>query len=78
MNVNAYSFKSAVPVWEVGTSTLMNRTVAFCADVAEGEKITLAAAASCSFLLLVNGEFFALKMGYRCINEFIEVMRKYL
>ena len=60
MKINTYAFKSAIPVWEVGTSTVMNRTVAFCADVAAGdEKITLAAAASCSFVLLVNGEFVA-------------------
>ncbi len=60
MLTHTYTFKSATPVWEVGTATMMNRTVSFCADVEAGQgAVTLAAAASCAFVLLVNGEFVA-------------------
>ena len=56
MKLNDYTFRAATPIWEVGTSKVMNRTLSFCANVAKGETAKLAAAASCSFVLLVNGE----------------------
>ena len=60
MNIHAYTFKSATPVWEQGASLQMNRTVAFCADIPMASTpVILAAAASCSFVLLVNGQFVA-------------------
>ena len=57
MKLNDYTFIAATPVWEVGTSKMMNRTLSFCANVAGGETVKLSAAASCAFVLLVNGEF---------------------
>lgn len=59
MRINDYKFRTAVPVWETGTNKMMNRTISFCANIKGGQKATVAAAASCSFILLVNGEFVA-------------------
>ncbi len=61
MNIHPYSFLAATPVWEVGTAHTMNRTLSFCADLpaAAGKTVKLAAAASCEFILLVNGEYLA-------------------
>lgn len=59
MKLNDYTFLAATPVWEVGTSKVMNRTLSFCADIAGGQTAKLTAAASCSFVLLVNGNFVA-------------------
>ncbi len=59
MKLNDYTFIAATPVWEVGTSKVMNRTLSFCANIAGGQTAKLSAAASCSFVLLVNGEFVA-------------------
>ncbi len=59
MKLNDYTFRSATPIWEVGTSKVMNRTLSFCANVAGGQAAKVAAAASCGFVLLVNGEFVA-------------------
>ena len=59
MKLNDYTFLSAIPVWEVGTVKVMNRTLSFCANIAAGQSAKVAAAASCSFVLLVNGEFVA-------------------
>lgn len=35
MTINDYTFRSAVPVWEVGTAYTQNRTVCFAADVSK-------------------------------------------
>ncbi len=59
MLTHTYTFRAATPVWEVGTARVMNRTLSFCANLAGGQTAKLAAAASCSFVLLVNGEFVA-------------------
>jgi len=59
MKLNDYTFIAATPVWEVGTAKVMNRTLSFCANVARGESVKLSAAASCAFVLLVNGELVA-------------------
>ncbi len=59
MKLNDYTFIAATPVWEVGTAKVMNRTLSFCANIAGGQTVKLAAAASCSFVLLVNGDFVA-------------------
>ena len=64
MQLHEYSFRMAQPVWETGTAHTMNRTVSFCTDIPlsdlpAGQQIRLAAAASCSFVLLVNGQFVA-------------------
>lgn len=64
MKLHEYTFRAAYPVWEVGTAHLMNRTVSFCADIdrtalPSGTTIRLAAAASCSFVLTVGGNFVA-------------------
>ena len=44
MKLNDYTFRAATPIWEVGTSKVMNRTLSFCANVAKGETAKLAAA----------------------------------
>ena len=59
MQLHEYSFRMAQPVWETGTAHTMNRTVSFCTDIPlsdlpAGQQIRLAAAASCSFVLLVT------------------------
>ncbi|MFA6815541.1 MAG: hypothetical protein WCS73_04520 [Lentisphaeria bacterium] len=55
-----YRFLSALPIWEEGTNKVMNRTVCFRAELpCLKEKTVLAAAASCSFILQVNGVFVA-------------------
>ena len=72
MNTNDYSFRMARPVWEKGTRKVMNRTVTFCADLAKGTAATLAAAASCSFILTVNGQFVAHGPA-RCAHGFFRV-----
>lgn len=72
MQTNDYRFLAARPIWEVGTNHMMNRTVSFCADVPAGGKVQVAAAASCSFVLLVNGHF----LGHgpaRCAHGFFRV-----
>ncbi len=74
MNIHEYTFRAATPVWEVGTAHTMNRTLAFCADLsaAEGETVRIAAAASCEFILLVNGRYIAHGPA-RCAHGFFRV-----
>lgn len=77
MQLHEYSFRAARPVWEAGSARTMNRTVSFCADIAlsalpAGESVRLAAAASCSFILLVNGQF-AAHGPARCAHGFFRV-----
>ncbi len=73
MNIHTYNFKAASPVWEKGTAHDMNRTVSFCADIpATEERVTVAAAASCEFVLLVNGRFVAHGPA-RCAHGYFRV-----
>ena len=77
MQLHEYSFRMAQPVWETGTAHTMNRTVSFCTDIPlsdlpAGQQIRLAAAASCSFVLLVNGQFVAHGPA-RCAHGFFRV-----
>ncbi len=83
MNLHTYTFRKALPVWEAGTAHVMNRTVSFCADldVGKDEPVILSAAASCEFILLVNGQYVAHGPA-RCAHGFFRVdeydLSKYL
>ncbi len=72
MNIHDYCFRAALPVWEEGTAHLMNRTVTFCADIPAGAGITVAFAASCEALLLVNGVYVAHGPA-RCAHGYFRV-----
>ena len=73
MNIHDYIFRSATPVWEVGTAMLPNRTVCFTADVpATAGVVTVSAAASCAFVLMVNGVYVAHGPA-RCCHGFFRV-----
>ncbi len=73
MNIHDYAFRAATPVWEVGTAHTMNRTLSFCADLpAAGRSVTIAAAASCEFILTVNGRYVAHGPA-RCAHGFFRV-----
>ncbi len=74
MNISEYHFRAATPVWEVGTAHTMNRTLSFCADVfaSGGRSVTIAVAASCEFILLVNGRYVAHGPA-RCAHGFFRV-----
>ena len=74
MKTNNYSFKKALPVWEVGTEKMMNRSLVFTANVGRGE-YTLSLAGSSAFLVLVNGSFLAFGParaghGYYRVDEY--------
>ena len=82
MLVNNYTFRAATPVWEKGTAKAMNRTVCFVATLPATDKpVTLAAAASCAFLLTVNGVYVAHGPA-RCCHGYFRVdeydLSKYL
>ncbi len=74
MTTHPYTFRAATPVWEVGTTETMNRTLSFCADLpaANGQLVRVAAAASCEFILLVNGKYVAHGPA-RCAHGFFRV-----
>ena len=73
MLTHDYTFRAATPVWEVGTARIMNRTVCFVATrPATDQTVTLAAAASCSFLLTVNGVYVAHGPA-RCCHGYFRV-----
>lgn len=61
MKINTYSFKKAAPVWEVGTQTVMNRTLTFRTEInlSDEKGYKLALAASSIFIVTVNGKFVA-------------------
>ena len=60
METHDYRFKKAVAVWAAGREREMNLTVDFTAEIEGGlEDVVLCAAASCSYIILVNGEFVA-------------------
>ena len=60
MNTHDYTFRKASPVWEKGTAFDMNRTVCFVATLPATDKtVTVAAAASCSFVPPVAGMILA-------------------
>ena len=82
MLTHDYTFRAATPVWEVGTAKDMNRTVCFVATLpATNQPVKLAAAASCSFLLTVNGAYVAHGPA-RCCHGYFRVdeydLSKYL
>ena len=82
MLTHNYTFRAATPVWEVGTARVMNRTVCFVATLpAADQPVKLAAAASCSFLLTVNGAYVAHGPA-RCCHGYFRVdeydLSKYL
>ena len=73
MKTNDYTFRSASPVWEKGTARQMNRTVCFVATLpAATMPVILSAAASCSFVLRVNGEYVAHGPA-RCCHGYFNV-----
>ena len=73
MKTNDYTFRKAIPVWEKGTAKDMNRTVCFVATVpATKQEVTLAAAASCAFILTVNGVYVAHGPA-RCCHGYFRV-----
>ncbi len=82
MLTHDYTFRAATPVWEVGTARTMNRTVCFVATLPATDKpVTLAAAASCAFVLTVNGVYVAHGPA-RCCHGYFRVdeydLSKYL
>lgn len=82
MLTHDYTFRAATPVWEVGTAKVMNRTVCFVATLpATDQPVKLAAAASCAFLLTVNGVYVAHGPA-RCCHGYFRVdeydLSKYL
>ena len=82
MKTNDYTFQKAIPVWEKGTALDMNRTVCFVATLpATEQRVTLAVAASCAFLLTVNGVYVAHGPA-RCCHGYFRVdeydLSKYL
>ncbi len=76
MQTHDYTFRAATPVWEKGTAQVMNQTVCFCADLpapaADSAPVVVAAAASCAFVLLVNGVYVAHGPA-RCAHGFFRV-----
>ena len=73
MLIHDYTFRAATPVWEKGTARVMNRTVCFVATLPATDKtVTLAAAASCAFLLTVNGVYVAHGPA-RCCHGYFRV-----
>ena len=82
MLIHDYTFRKASPVWEKGTAYDMNRTICFVATLpATNQPVKLAAAASCSFLLTVNGVYVAHGPA-RCCHGYFRVdeydLSKYL
>ncbi len=73
MTANDYTFRAAIPVWEKGSAYIQNRTLCFAADVPNGERsVSVAAAASCEFILTVNGVFVAHGPA-RCAHGYFRV-----
>ena len=73
MFTHDYTFRAATPVWEKGTARVMNRTVCFVATLSATDKpVTLAAAASCAFVLTVNGVYVAHGPA-RCCHGYFRV-----
>ncbi len=73
MLTHDYTFRAATPVWEAGTAKVMNRTVCFVATLPATDKpVTLAAAASCAFILTVNGVYVAHGPA-RCCHGYFRV-----
>lgn len=54
-----FTFKTAVPVWERGTETAMNRTVDFCATLPKTENAVLCVAGATVYTVFVNGKAIA-------------------
>ncbi len=82
MYTHDYTFRAATPVWEKGTAKVMNRIVCFVATLPATDKpVTLSAAASCAFVLTVNGVYVAHGPA-RCCHGYFRVdeydLSKYL
>lgn len=67
-----FNFKKALPVWEKATATQMNRSLSFCCDIEKLPSARLSLTASCSFIVMVNGEFVAHGPA-RCAHGFFRV-----
>ena len=73
MTIHTYSFRAATPVWEVGTAHTQNHTVCFTADIPATDKpVVVSAAASCAFVLMVNGVYVAHGPA-RCCHGYFRV-----
>ena len=60
MRSSAYTFRRALPVWEVGTERDMNRHLSFTVTLSpELSSPVLALAGSCSFTVSIDGQFLA-------------------
>ena len=71
MKTHDYTFQKAIPVWERGTARDMNRTVCFVATIPAAEqRVILSAAASCAFVLTVNGVYVAHGPARTCHGYF--------
>ena len=54
MKTNDYTFKKALPIWESGTQTVMNRTLAFVTKIDGAKDYRLALAGASSFTVFVK------------------------
>ncbi len=73
MNIHDYTFRRALPVWEVGTAHTMNRTLAFCVSVPAMKETTILALAGCSeWILTINGRYMAHGPA-RCAHGYFRV-----
>ena len=83
IKTHEYRFAKAIPVWKKGKEGVMNYTLSFRSDIEyDGvSEITLALAASTSFVVRVNGRFVAHGPA-RCAHGFFRVdeydIKKYL
>ncbi|MBQ0009659.1 MAG: hypothetical protein KBS76_00960, partial [Ruminococcus sp.] len=59
MKKTLYSFEKAVPVWEAGTETAMNRWLSFRTIVGKDTGAVLALTGSSAYVVRVNGRFAA-------------------
>ena len=82
MKSATYTFRRAVPVWEEGTETRMNRHVCFTVPLSPDlNNPVLSLAGSCSFVVSINGQFIAHGPA-RCAHGYYRVdqiaLTKYL
>ena len=54
-----YTFQKAVPVWEAGSGTVMNRWLQFRTEAKGGQPVVLALTGSSAYVVKVNGVFAA-------------------
>lgn len=82
MRTPAFTFRRAVPVWEEGREREMNYHLAFVLPLPrEADNPVLSLAASCSFVVAINGEFLAHGPA-RCAHGYYRVdqinLKKYM